>query len=92
VARSIGTGAAGLVNALDPSIVTLGGLGRDLLEIASDQVYPAYLAGLMQFRRPVAPPLVAASLGDDAPLIGAAEEAFATVLSDDGLRAWASTR
>jgi predicted NBD/HSP70 family sugar kinase len=92
VARSIGTGAAGLVNALDPSIVTLGGLGRDLLEIASDQVYPAYLAGLMQFRRPVAPPLVAASLGDDAPLIGAAEEAFSTVLSDDGLRAWASTR
>jgi predicted NBD/HSP70 family sugar kinase len=92
VARTVGTGAAGLANAMDPSVVTLGGLGRDLLEIAGDQLYPAYLAGLMRFRRQAPPPLVPASFGDDAPLIGAAEEAFAAVLSDDGLRAWASSR
>src|SRR5262249_14848564 len=56
VARSIGAGAAGLANALDPSIITLGGLGRDLLDIAADQVHPAYLAGLMQFLRASPPP------------------------------------
>ena len=90
VARSVGTGAAGLANALDPSIITLGGLGRDLLDIAGDQVYPAYLAGLMQFRRTSPPPLLPAHFGGDAPLVGAIEEAFSAVLTDEGLRAWSS--
>ena len=92
VARSIGTGAAGLANALDPSVITLGGLGRDLLDIAGDQVYPAYLAGLMQFRRESPPPLLPARFGDDAPLVGAIEEAFSAVLTDEGLRAWQQSR
>jgi predicted NBD/HSP70 family sugar kinase len=90
VARSVGTGAAGLANALDPSIITLGGLGRDLLDIAGGQVYPAYLAGLMQFRRTSPPPLLPAHFGGDAPLVGAIEEAFSAVLTDEGLRAWSS--
>jgi predicted NBD/HSP70 family sugar kinase len=92
VARSVGTGAAGLANALDPSIITLGGLGRDLLDIAGDQLYPAYLAGLMQFRRNSPPPLLPARFGGDAPLVGAIEEAFSAVLTDEGLRAWSSSR
>jgi predicted NBD/HSP70 family sugar kinase len=92
VARSVGTGAAGLANALDPGVITLGGLGRDLLDVAGDQVYPAYLAGLMTFRRASPPPLLPARFGDDAPLIGALEEAFSAVLSDEGLRTWSSAR
>jgi len=92
VARSIGAGAAGLANALDPSIITLGGLGRDLLDIAGDQVHPAYLAGLMRFRRASPPPLLPARFGSDAPLVGAIEEAFSVVLTDQGLRAWSSAR
>jgi predicted NBD/HSP70 family sugar kinase len=92
VARSVGAGAAGLANALDPGIITLGGLGRDLLDIAGDQVYPAYLAGLMAFRRASPPPLLPARFGDDAPLVGAIEEAFAAVLTDEGLRAWSSAQ
>jgi predicted NBD/HSP70 family sugar kinase len=92
VARSVGAGAAGLANALDPGIITLGGLGRDLLDIAGDQVYPAYVAGLMQFRRATAPPLVPARFGDDAPLVGATEEAFSAILTDEGLRAWSAAR
>jgi predicted NBD/HSP70 family sugar kinase len=92
VARSIGTGTAGLANALDPGIITLGGLGRDLLDIAGDQVYPAYLAGLMQFRRATPAPLLPARFGDDGPLVGATEEAFSAVLTDEGLRAWSSLR
>ncbi len=92
VARSVGTGAAGLANALDPSVITLGGLGRDLLDIAGDRIYPAYLAGLMQFRRTSPPPLLPAHFGSDAPLVGAIEEAFSAGLTDEGLRAWASSR
>jgi predicted NBD/HSP70 family sugar kinase len=92
VARSVGAGAAGLANALDPAIITLGGLGRDLLDIAGDQIYPAYLAGLMTFRRASPPPLLPARFGDDAPLVGALEEAFSAVLTDEGLRAWSSAR
>jgi predicted NBD/HSP70 family sugar kinase len=92
VARSVGAGAAGLANALDPGVITLGGLGRDLLDIAGDQVYPAYLAGLMTFRRASPPPLLPARFGDDAPLVGALDEAFSAVLTDEGLRAWSSVQ
>jgi len=89
VARSLGRGTAGLVNALDPHVVTVGGLGRDLLDLAGEPAGQAYRAGLMAFRAP-APPLVPARLGDEAPLIGAAEEAFSLALSDEGLKSWAS--
>jgi predicted NBD/HSP70 family sugar kinase len=92
VARSVGAGAAGLANALDPGVITLGGLGRDLLDIAGDQVYPAYLAGLMTFRRASPPSLLPARFGDDAPLVGALDEAFSAVLTDEGLRAWSSVQ
>jgi hypothetical protein len=34
VAASVGRGAAGLVNAFDPHVVTFGGLGPDILEVA----------------------------------------------------------
>ncbi len=88
--RSVGRGAAGLVNAFDPSVVTIGGLGRDILAVAGEEVATAYLAGLMQFRAATAPPVVPARLLDDAPLVGAAETGFATFLSDEGLAAWAS--
>jgi predicted NBD/HSP70 family sugar kinase len=88
VARSVGRGAAGLVNAMDPEIVTLGGMGRDLLAIADVQLQPAYLLGLMQQRTSPPPPLVPAHFGDDAPLIGAAEEAINAVLTDAGITRW----
>jgi predicted NBD/HSP70 family sugar kinase len=88
LARSVGRGTAGLVNAFDPDLVTLGGVAAELLEVAEDAMHRAYLAGLMQHRITPPPRIVAAMLGDDAPLIGGAEEAMATVLSDDGLRRW----
>jgi predicted NBD/HSP70 family sugar kinase len=88
MARSVGAGAAGLVNAIDPGVVTLGGFGRDLLDVAGDHLYPAYLDGLMLFRRADPPALIPARFGDDGPLVGAIEEAFGAVLSDDGLRTW----
>jgi hypothetical protein len=92
MASSGGRGIAGLVNAFDPDIVTFGGLGRELLEVAGDHVYAAYLAGLMHFRLSAPPPLVPAHFGDDGPLVGATEEAFSAFITEGGLRSWSPRR
>ena len=89
VASSIGRGVAGLVNGLDPHLVVVGGLGPELLNIAAYEVTAAYHDGLMAFRT-IPPPIVPARLGPDAPLLGAADEAFALLLTDEGLQAWAA--
>ncbi|NAZ76150.1 ROK family protein [Kineococcus sp. T13] len=73
VAAALGRGAAGLVNALDADLVTLGGLGVRVAEVAGDVLQESYRAGLMAFRRADPPPVRAAALGEDGPLTGAAE-------------------
>jgi len=80
VARNLGRGIAGLVNGIDADLVTLGGLGVDLLAAAPDELREAYLGGLMAYRRDDPPPIVASALGDDGPIAGAAEEAWAALL------------
>ena len=90
VGSSIGRGMAGLVNGLDPHLVVIGGLGPDLLRIAADEVTAAYREGLMAFRATPPPPVLPARLGPDGPLLGAADEAFARLLTDEGLQAWVS--
>ena len=80
VAGALGRGIAGLVNGIDPDLVTLGGLGVDLLAAARDDVDAAYQAGLMAYRRDKPPPILAAALGDDGPIAGAAEEAWSALL------------
>ena len=49
-ARAFGRGAAGLVNALDPHLIAVGGPGRELLDVAGGHVTAAYHDGLMAFR------------------------------------------
>jgi hypothetical protein len=44
----------------------------------------------MAFRVTPPPALDPARLGDDGPLLGAAEEAFARLLTDEGLQSWAA--
>jgi predicted NBD/HSP70 family sugar kinase len=88
VAAALGSGIGGLVNALDPDMVTVGGLGIDVLELAPKQLRSAYVSGLMSFRRDAPPPVLASGLGADGPLVGAAEAAFDRVLTEDGLDAW----
>jgi hypothetical protein len=44
----------------------------------------------MAFRAIPPPPIVPARLGSDAPLLGAADEAFTLLLTDEGLQAWAA--
>lgn len=80
IAAALGRGIAGLVNGLDPELVTLGGLGVDLLDAAGPELQEAYRAGLMTFRRAGPPPVIAAALGDEGPLLGAAEETWTALL------------
>jgi predicted NBD/HSP70 family sugar kinase len=90
VGGSIGRGIAGLVNGLDPHQVVVGGLGPELLHLAGDEIADAYHDGLMAFRVVPPPPITAARLGADGPLLGAADEAFTRLLTDEGLQAWAA--
>jgi predicted NBD/HSP70 family sugar kinase len=78
---ALGRGIAGLVNGLDPDLVTLGGVAVDLLAAAPDELTSAYRAGLMGFRRATPPPVVAAALGDEGPIAGAGEEAWSALLT-----------
>jgi predicted NBD/HSP70 family sugar kinase len=89
-ATALGRGVAGLVNALDPDLVTLGGFAVPLLDQAAEHLSASYTAGLMAFRRPVPTPLRPASLGGRGPMIGAAEVAFDAVLTERGLTDWAT--
>jgi predicted NBD/HSP70 family sugar kinase len=87
VGGALGRGIAGLVNALDPDAVILGGLAPQLLAVASGSINAAYTRGLMGTRSRLPVPLRPGSLGEDAPLVGAGVQAFARILSD--LQAWA---
>lgn len=80
IARNLGRGIAGLVNGVDADLVTLGGLGVDLLAAAPADLHDAYLAGLMAYRRDDPPAIVPSTLGDDGPIAGAAEEAWSALL------------
>ncbi|MGX6603653.1 ROK family protein [Micromonosporaceae bacterium Da 78-11] len=83
-ATALGRGIAGLVNGLDADLVTLGGIGADLLAAAPEELDDAYRGGLMAFRRPAPPPVVPAALGDDGPIAGAGEEAWSSLLATLG--------
>lgn len=82
VASDLGRGTAGLVNALNPDVVLLGGLGADLLTTAPEAVRAAYRAGLMDARRRNAPSLRPSDLGAAGSLVGAAELVWMHLLAD----------
>lgn len=80
VAAALGRGIAGLVNGIDADLVTLGSIAADLLAAAPAELHTSYHAGLMTIRRASPPPLVAAALGSDGPIAGAAEKAWSALL------------
>jgi predicted NBD/HSP70 family sugar kinase len=89
VGRWLGVGLAGLVNVLNPELIVLGGLFgrihpyvRDSLRAELDRLT------LLASREIVT--VVPATLGVDAPLLGAAELAFEPLLVDPA--AWAPVR
>ncbi|WP_052305290.1 ROK family protein [Stackebrandtia nassauensis] len=89
-ATAFGSGVAGLVNALDPDTVVLGGLAPQLRQLFPDAVAEGFDSGLMVFRRASPPPLLATSLGAQAAVLGAAEVAFDAILTATGLAEWAA--
>ncbi|MEJ8278560.1 ROK family transcriptional regulator [Pseudonocardia spirodelae] len=86
-AASLARGTAGLVNAHDPEVVVLSGLGPALRAAAPEAFDVAYGAGLMAFRRSVAPPVRDAAHGADGVLRGAAAIALDHAVSASGLAA-----
>jgi predicted NBD/HSP70 family sugar kinase len=89
VAAALAGGIAGLVNAHDPDVVTLGGLAARIRQAASEPFERAYLDGLMAFHRANPVPLRPAALGEDGALLGAAAAGLDAVLTERGLTAWA---
>lgn len=85
----LGRGIAGLVNALDPDAVTLGGLSAELRSAAPGQFDEALLGGLMSVHRERPPAVVAARGGEDAPLVGVGLSVFDAVLDAEMLACWA---
>jgi predicted NBD/HSP70 family sugar kinase len=81
VANYLGIGLANVVNLLNPRLVVLGGLLRDLYPLVSDRVGEA-LAG-SALRAPMEQVTLAVpELGGDAVLLGAAEFAWEETLAD----------
>jgi Transcriptional regulator/sugar kinase len=87
-AASLGRGLAGLVNALDPDVVTISGLAPHLRRLAPSDFAQAFRRSLMSFRRSSPPPVLDAELADDGPLVGAVELGLDQVFSAAGLARW----
>jgi predicted NBD/HSP70 family sugar kinase len=92
VARRLAGGVAGLVNALDPDVVTLGGLAPAIRAAAPRPFDQSFRQGLMRFRRDVAPPLLDAEHGDAGALRGAAIVGLDATITEIGLAQWARRR
>jgi predicted NBD/HSP70 family sugar kinase len=90
VVSALATGIAGLVNAHDPDVVTIGGLAIPLRAAAAPTFEQAYLDGLMTFHRGSPPPVLAATHEPDGPLRGAAALALDHLTSQPAIAAWAA--
>ena len=90
VVSSLGAGVAGLVNAHDPDMVTLGGLAGPLRRAAPAAFDHAYTNGLMAFHRSQPPPVIDSVHGDDGPLHGAAIVGLDRITTEVGIAAWAA--
>jgi predicted NBD/HSP70 family sugar kinase len=91
-AAALGRGTAGLVNALDPDVVTLGGLAAPIHGTAPAAFRRAYEAGLMTFRRERPPEVRPGLHGEDGVLQGAAEVGLDRILTEEALAEWAAER
>ncbi|TDD44542.1 ROK family protein [Kribbella antibiotica] len=91
VVTAIASGIAGLVNAHDPDVVTLGGLAVPLRAAAEQTFTTAYLEGLMSFRRAAPPPVLVAAHQSDGPLRGAAALALDHLTTEHAIATWAAT-
>jgi len=89
VGRWLGIGLAGLVNILNPRLVVLGGLFGRIHPYVADRIEGALDERALHAPRALVR-IVPASLGVNAPLLGAAELAFEPLLADPA--AWLGPR
>ncbi|WP_406277101.1 ROK family protein [Nocardia sp. NBC_00881] len=89
VVSALGSGIAGLVNAHDPDLVTLGGLAGPLRATAPADFDAAYTDGLMHFHRSQPPPVLDARHRDDGALHGAIAVGLDHITSGSALADWA---
>lgn len=75
---ALARGTAGIVNALDPDLVTLGGRATDL--VGAPGFAAGFARGLMDVRRADPPPVRPSALGAQGPVVGAAELVWDVVL------------
>ncbi|MFI7614439.1 ROK family protein [Nonomuraea terrae] len=87
-AGALGRGIAALVNAHDPEVVTLSGLGAELWERAGQALLAAGEPYLMAIRRDRPPRVEASALGWRGALLGAMESVFDAFLTTEGLELW----
>ena len=80
VGRSLGTGAANLVNIFNPELIVFGGAVRHIFSATEPLVREALAGALAAPREHVR--LAVAGLEDDSVLVGAAELAFQPLLED----------
>lgn len=85
-AVALGHGLGALANALDPEVITLSGLGVELIRLRRDLIDRACAERLMRFRSAEPPRIMAGTVGETSPLRGAAEIVFDTVLTPEWLR------
>ncbi len=89
---SLARGVGGLVNALDPQMVTLGGLAIPLRALDPARFDAAYRGALMRYRFDSPPPVVDAVFGADGPLTGAVELGLDALLTPSFLEEWVTAR
>lgn len=89
LARSLGAGIAGLVNAHDPDVVTIGGLAPLVRAAAPDAFSDAYDRGLMLTTRHAPPPVRDSTHDDAGPARGALILGFTHITEPAALEAWA---
>jgi predicted NBD/HSP70 family sugar kinase len=89
VGRWLGIGLGGLVNILNPQLIVLGGLHGRIHPFVRDTLDAELARHSLPAPRALVR-IVPASLGVDAPLVGAAELAFEPLLADPA--AWFGPR
>jgi predicted NBD/HSP70 family sugar kinase len=88
VAAALATGIAGLVNAHDPEVVTLGGLAVPLRAAAPTIFSTAYSDGLMAFHRANPPAVLDSTHQQTGALRGAAAVGLDHITSETALAQW----
>jgi len=92
VVAALARGIAGLVNAHDPEVVTLGGLAIPLRAAAPRTFATAYSEGLMTFRRASPPAVLDSTHQQTGALRGAAALGLDHITSSSALALWSERR